>query len=274
VNCKNCNTVLTIESDYCNSCGGKVIRNRLTFRNLIQHIGETFFNYDNKVLKTIIHLIKSPEKVIDGYVIGIRKRYINPISFFGISLTLTGFSIFVIKKFFKDSLDASKLFDTSEMYSNGVSQDIMTSSTDFSLEYSSLIYTLMIPSFALLSWIIFLNKKYNYTEHLVSYMYSMSLYSITSVFFGLVVLLINPNYYLFFGLTLYPIVLIYHCYLLKRVFNLSATELLLKTFLFIVLFSILAIIFFIIIAVIMMVMMYLNGDLETMIEAKKAAKGI
>ncbi|PQV46907.1 uncharacterized protein DUF3667 [Jejuia pallidilutea] len=273
MNCKNCNTKLVSDSAFCHKCGAKSIEKRLTLKNLIQHLGETFFNYDNKLLKTIVCLCKAPEEVIDSYVKGVRKRYINPISFFGISLTLTGFSIFIIKKFYKNALDASQLFDTSTMYSNKVSEDIMASSADFSLEYSSLIYASMIPLFALISWILFLNKRYNFTEHLVSYMYSMSLYSITSVTLGLIVLVIAPSYYLKFGMWLYLVVLLYHCFLLNRLFKLSAGELILKTFLFLVILLFVFGGISIIAGIIWAIIMHLNGDLEPIIEAQKAAKG-
>lgn len=237
-------------------------------------MGETFFNYDNKLFKTIINLIKAPEEVIDSYVQGIRKRFINPISFFGISLTLTGFSIFIIKKFYKNALDASHLFENSEMYSNKASQDIMTSSADFSLEYSSLIYASMIPIFALISWVIFLKKRYNFTEHLIIYMYSMSLYSITSVLLGFLILLINPEFYLTFGMSLYLAVLLYHCYLLKRLFKMSAKETILKTLLFLIIFAIVFVGLTLIIGIIMAIIMHSNGDLDAMIEAQKAADGV
>lgn len=54
MNCKNCKTSLSDESDYCNSCGGKIIRNRLTIRNLFEHFSEEFLNYDNKLFQTFI----------------------------------------------------------------------------------------------------------------------------------------------------------------------------------------------------------------------------
>ena len=84
MNCKNCQNELTPESDYCNICGGKVIRNRLTLKNLFEHVSETFFNYDNKLLRTFIDLLKKPDEVINSYVKGVRKRYVNPLSFFGV----------------------------------------------------------------------------------------------------------------------------------------------------------------------------------------------
>ena len=52
MNCKNCHTELHDHDDYCPNCGARVIRNRLTFKNLFEHISETFFNYDNKLLRT------------------------------------------------------------------------------------------------------------------------------------------------------------------------------------------------------------------------------
>lgn len=271
--CKNCGVPLVEESDFCHNCGAKIIRKRLTLKNLLQHISETFFNYDNKLLKTIVDLLKRPEFVIDSYVKGIRKRYINPISFFGISLTLTGFSIFVIRKFYKNALDASQFMKGSEMYNNKASQQIMASSGDFSLDYSSLIYSIMIPVFALISWVLFLNKRYNYTEHLVSYMYSMSLYSISSVLLGLIVLVINANFYITFGMLFYIVAISYHCFLLKRLFKLSIGELALKTLLFLICLAFLFVIFSVIITVFIFVSAYLDGSLEQMIEAQKAAKG-
>lgn len=271
--CKNCNTPILAEQNYCPECGAKVIRNRLTLKNLFQNFTETFFNYDNKILQTIISLLKTPEQVIDSYVNGVRKRFINPVSFFGISLTLAGFNIFIIKKFFKKYMDATSLFQNNKMQSNEFSQEIMEFSTDFSLEYSSLIYASMIPIFALMSWVIFLNKKYNYTEHLVTYMYSMSLYSITSVAFGLLVMLISPHSYLAFGMSLYVVALFYHCFLLKRLFDLSYKELILKTFLFLVMFLFAYTLFSLLVGIIMVITMYLNGNLQEIFEAQKAAAG-
>ncbi len=239
MNCKNCEISLIKTDEFCKSCGAKVIRNRLTLKNLFLHISETFFNYDNKLLKTILHLFTKPEYVIDSYVNGVRKKYINPISFFGLALTLTGFSIFIIGKFYKPYLNVSEIFGKNEMYSNEFSKNMMENSADFSLEYSSLIFTLMIPSFALISWVVFLNKRYNLTEHIIVYLYSMSLYSILSILFGFIILIVAPEKYLAFGMYMYLFVFIYHCYLLTRLFKLNILQLFLKIFLFFLIFFVL-----------------------------------
>ncbi len=238
MHCKNCNTTLIPESDFCNTCGGKVIRNRLTIKNLFEHISETFFNYDNKLLRTFIDLFKKPEIVIDSYVKGVRKRYVNPVSFFGIVLTLNGLNIFLITKFYKKYVDASNLVGDLNNSTNEGPKKIMEMASEVSLEYASLIFSLLIPFAALISWIIFFNKKYNYTEHVTLYLYSMSVYSVLSVVFGLLTLVIIPEKYLLFGSVMYLFIFIYHCYILTRLFKLSFWQLVLKTLIFLFLFFI------------------------------------
>ncbi len=238
MNCKNCNIELTEKSDFCNSCGGKVIRNRLTFRNLFEHISETFFNYDNKLFRTFIDLFKKPEVVIDSYVQGVRKRYVNPVSFFGIILTVNGLNIFIISKFYKKYLDASTLIGDMDSANNEATKKIMGMSSDISLEYASLMFSILIPFAALISWVVFLNKKYNYTEHVIIYLYSMSVYSILTVVFGQIILAIIPEKYLLFGTVMYLFIFLYHCYILTRLFKLSIRQLILKVLMFFILFFI------------------------------------
>ncbi|MGC1205165.1 MAG: DUF3667 domain-containing protein [Flavobacteriaceae bacterium] len=238
MNCKNCDISLSQESDYCNSCGGKVIRNRLTIKNLFEHLSETFFNYDNKLLRTFIDLFKKPQVVIDSYVKGVRKRYVSPISFFGVILTLNGLNIFIISKFYKQYLDASKLIGDTDAANNEATRKILEMTSDFSLEYASLLFSFLIPLGALISWIVFFNKKYNYTEHVILYLYSMSVYSVLSVVFGLLTLAIIPEKYLSFAYVMYLFIFVYHCYILTKLFKLSFWQLALKVLLFLILFFI------------------------------------
>ncbi|WP_299119195.1 DUF3667 domain-containing protein [uncultured Winogradskyella sp.] len=231
MNCKNCHTELEEHDDYCKSCGGKVIRKRLSFKNLFEHLSETFFNYDNKLLRTFVQLFKQPEDVINGYINGVRKKYINPISFFGLALTLSGLSIFILKKFYIQHLDFSTLFEGINM-----SQDVFSGTFNNTLEYNSLFYSFLVPLFAFISWVVFLDKKYNITEHIIIYLYSMSLLSIIMVLIGQIVLFLSPNSYFLFGIFSWPLMLLYHCYILKRIFKLSFGNLILKTFIALVLF--------------------------------------
>ena len=81
MHCKNCNTALTKTQNYCFECGAKVIRNRLTIKNLLAHFSEQFLNYDNNFLKTFLHLFTKPEVVIGGYIDGTRKKHVNVIPY-------------------------------------------------------------------------------------------------------------------------------------------------------------------------------------------------
>ena len=96
MNCKNCKTTLEESDDYCRNCGGKVIRNRLTIKSLFHHFSETYFNYDNKLLRTFLTLFSKPEEVIVGYINGTRKKYVDVIGYFALAITLSGLQIFFL----------------------------------------------------------------------------------------------------------------------------------------------------------------------------------
>ncbi|WP_165764787.1 DUF3667 domain-containing protein [Winogradskyella aurantia] len=257
MNCKNCYTELQEGFDYCSSCGGKVVRKRLTLKNLFEHLSETFFNYDNKLLRTIIDLCKKPEDVIATYIDGVRKRYVNPISFFGLSLTLSGLSVFLIQKFYLEYFDIVAWMSSLEIFNNPASQKALANySASDTMEYSSLIYSAIVPVFGLISWVVFWDKKYNFTEHIVIYLYSMSLVSIFSVVAGQIILLLNPTFYITFIFLTYPIILLYHCYLLKRIFDLSKLELFVKTILFLAIFFVL----YVILGIVSFIMGFVTGQ--------------
>lgn len=250
MNCKNCKTSLTETDDFCRSCGAKVIRNRLTVKNLLQYFSEQFLNYDNKFLKTFLHLFTKPDKVIGSYIDGTRKKYINPISFLAISLTLSGIYFF----FFKDKF--AEILSSSDLYISDGQEKLTAAITNFTTEYNSLLYFVIIPALALISLIIFYNKKYNFTEHIIIYLYSMSLSSIVTILFTILILLISSDHYLLLSSLIYIFMFIYHGYILKRIFQLNAKEMVLKTLIFIPLF----IMFYFIASVAIALIIILTGD--------------
>jgi hypothetical protein len=88
MDCKNCQTSLSETAEYCYHCGGKIIKNHLTIRNLFEHFSEAFLNYD-RFLQTFIGLFTAPEEVIGCYISGTRKKYVNVISYFAIAITIS-----------------------------------------------------------------------------------------------------------------------------------------------------------------------------------------
>lgn len=247
MNCKNCDTILTDESYYCHSCGAQVIKNRLTFKNLLAYFSETYFNYDNKFMRTIINLIVKPEDVISSYVNGVRKKHINPISFLAISFTLSGFYLF----FFKDNL--KEVMDQATLSSYQGQEKLGKAISNFIFDYNSLLYFIIIPALAVISWMVFKNKKYNFTEHVVIYLYTMPFSSIISIFFTVGVILIVPKSYLTYSYIIYFVFFIYHIFLLKRLFKLNGKQMTIKTLAFLPLGLIFYLIFCLIIVILVII---------------------
>ena len=104
MDCKNCGNERESHERYCRNCGARVIHNRLTTKGLMAQLGEEFLNYDNKLLKTFKDLVKKPEVVIDGFIKGVRKRYVNPVGYFTLAVSFAGLFNFVLNKFFPERM--------------------------------------------------------------------------------------------------------------------------------------------------------------------------
>jgi len=262
--CKNCALALKENDDYCNSCGAKVIRNRLTIKNLFEHFTEQFLNYDNKFLQTFLDMFRRPEDVIGSYINGTRKKYVNAVSYFAIAITAAGLLLFVLNKYFPEMMNMSSLAQpgTEEFNKNNL---------EFTQEYQSLLMMLYLPFYALFSRLVFLkNKKYNYTEHLVIFMYITAQLALAQFFIIIPLAFIDGMDFGLISLGFIPIMLFYSAYCLKRLFGLDLGGIILKTMLFLFILFVLGIIF----TVIVTYLMLKHGFFPEVLEAQKAARGI
>lgn len=258
--CKNCHTDLSPDSDFCNSCGGKVIRNRLTFRNLFEHISETFFNYDNKLLRTFIDLFKKPEIVIGGYIEGIRKCYVNPISYFGLAITLTGLYLLILNKFYPEAMDYSAFVMEGQ-------EEMQKKNVGFVQEYISLFMMLNIPIYALIARITFVGlKKLNYTELLVVFLYWQSQTSIITSIVVVIAAMLGITQGIM-SMIFLPLMALYAAFILKRLYRLNFGQIMGRTLLFLVILGVVMVIIIIIVIIIMLI----TGDMQQLIEAQRAA---
>ena len=161
MNCKTCESNLRSDFGYCPSCGAKVIKGRLTLKNVWEDVKFQVFDIDNTFLKTFRHLFSKPENVIESYISGARKKYMNPISYFAIAITLTGIMFFILKDMFHVNLMENSFSDKN------------TPNMDFIFDYQGLLSYLIMPVYALITWLLFLDKNLlNYTEHLVTLAYA------------------------------------------------------------------------------------------------------
>jgi hypothetical protein len=248
MDCKNCSLSLQTHHNFCPYCGAKVIRKRLTIKALFSHFSEQFLNYDNKFLQTFINLFKEPEAVIGCYISGTRKKYVNVISFFAIAITISGLQLYVLNKYFPELVNLSSITAKGQ-------EELASKNLAFIQEYQSILMILYVPIYAMISKIVFFNlKKYNYTEHLVIFMYITAQLSILSAFLVIIGAIFQFSLGTVSIVTL-PLQIFYSAYCLKQLFNLSSQGIILRTLILILVL----IVFFILITLSYVAIMYFNG---------------
>ncbi|MEN8800289.1 MAG: DUF3667 domain-containing protein, partial [Flavobacteriaceae bacterium] len=217
--------------DFCPSCGAKVIRNRLTLKNLSVDIAERVFDIDNTFARTFLQLFSRPDQVIDNYIRGIRKRYMNPIGYFGIAITLSGILLLLMRRFFRDRID----FD---VFGQGANPEVMNKVMNIMFDMNTLIFIIYVPIFAISGWLTFNRKSYNLTEYSVFYMYILAQWSIILFPISLATLFIFPENYLVLGIPLLIALVIYSIYAMQRLNRLSTSQLVLRIPIFSILVTI------------------------------------
>ncbi len=236
MNCKNCDNSLRTDYSYCPDCGAKVIRNRITVKNLWYDAVERFFNIDNTFLNTFKNLFTNPDKVIVGYINGVRKKYLNPISYFTIAIMLGGLFIFLNKQFFPEALNYQFNSMNVETMSDSdkIGLDLGKKFQDYLFEYQNLFYILMLPFLALISRLVFINKKeFNLSEHFVMNIYG---YSQMSICVNLLYILFIWNAQLmYYAATINGVFqVLYFSYIFKKIFNLNIKQTFLKLLFFLI----------------------------------------
>lgn len=228
MDCKNCSAILNEDFNYCPDCGARIIRNRLTFKNLSHDVTERYFDLDNTFLRTFINLFTKPELVIDGYISGIRKKYLNPISYLGIALTLSGLLIFLMQKVFVIKMDM-------DVFNQGLNPKLYDKIMPIINDFSSLVFILFIPIFAIAGWLTFNKRGYVFSEYLVAFLYTLAQFSIVSFPIGLIVLFFAPQHYMGMSIIMLPLMIAYSVYVIQRLNKYSPAQFILRTCLFLAL---------------------------------------
>jgi len=261
MNCKNCNKALKDTQKYCDECGAKVIQNRLTPKVLATQVNQEFISIDNLFLRTFLDLFTKPGKVITEYIDGTRKKYMNVLQYFGVSLTLAGIQVFLMTTFFKDALEIDANFVKSIESMPGQKDNPFFNSNfnDFA-KYQSIIYIIGVPISAFASWIVYYvlgNKRYNFTEHLVLNLYYSAQIIIITAVLSILFLALGLNYLLLSSFIILPTVL-YLGYVLKDIFKESHIETFAK---FILIMLVYGILYFVVMLVFVLILVF--KDLNT-----------
>ncbi len=240
MNCKNCDKNLRTDYTYCPDCGAKIIRNRITVKNLWYDAVERFFNVDNTFLITVKDLFVKPEKVIVGYIEGTRKKYLNPISYFTIAVTLGGLFIFLTQEFFPNAFEYQFTTIDQEAMNEGnkAGLEFGRQFQEATFKYQGLFYILMLPFLSVISKVVFINRKqFNFSEHFIINIYGYAQISIcTNLIY--MALIWNSQLLFYISFISLPLQILYFTYVFKRIFNLNIKQALIKLLFFLVILGV------------------------------------
>ena len=266
MNCKNCDNTLKDSQKFCDECGAKVIQNRLTPKVLATQVNEQFISIDNKFLRTLMHLFTKPDMVINGFIIGTRKKYIGVIQYFAIGLTLLGIQVFFMTNVFNDP-ELYKLPFLEEMakmpgQENNPFFNENLNNTDNFNSLQSLFYTLSIPFSAFSTWFAYWilgMRRFNFTEHVVINLYYGAQGIILTAVINIIFLGLGFNYFsISYIITLFTF--IYFFYVLKRVFETSFWTTVGHFLLTLIILCLIAIIAIILFSIVVFIVMLLNKE--------------
>jgi len=236
--CKNCQTSISEASKFCDTCGAKVITERLSVKNLWSDVTQNVFGWDNKFFSTIKSLVLKPGTLLREYFDGTRKKYVNPFTFLaiGMAINLFAFNTFdeeflsVMGDFNEAQLDwfAETLggpFADPEFKSEQLEGS--ANATKTMLKYFNLMAIVFMPFYTLLAFLVY-RKPYNYGEHLVvnCYIQGFSFLSTTLIFF--VSIWLHPAFYIL----VYPLLILYYTYVYGKLYKLSIGQSILKIIVF------------------------------------------
>jgi Protein of unknown function (DUF3667) len=159
--CANCNG--TVDTNFCPTCGQKSSLQRITISHVIHEGVHSITHADKGFLLLVKELVMRPGFVAQEYIAGKRKRYFNPLSFLVISSAL--FAYFGTATGFMDALTGGG--GSNRAGGRRPSQEWLEVFQIASHSGKWLTLLFIAPLFALLSWLFFIKKKYNYAENFV-----------------------------------------------------------------------------------------------------------
>lgn len=253
MNCKNCNEILESDAHFCDNCGAKVIKNRISLRFLL---GELFasMGFESLYFTTLKGMFFTPHGVIKEYLEGVRKRYVNPFAYLalGAALALIIFNYFsedylkVQATFNKDQIEELKKTANKDLSAikNITEKDFIKlkgkqesakaqlnfieSWSQFLLRYFNLAAFLFLPFYALVSKLTYY-KPHNYGEHIVINAYIQGTTMYVTIICFLLSMVIHPR---FFSISI-VFVTLYYLYTLGKLYSYSFKKSVIKFFKFI-----------------------------------------
>lgn len=239
MNCKNCNHKLESKAHFCDNCGARIIKSRISFKFLIIEFF-TAMDIESAFFRTLKKMFTKPHEVLNEYLSGVRKKYINPFTYLaiGAAIALVSFNYFSedyikiqrqvnsnqIKQWEElAKRDLSKVKNVSKKELLKLQQQQQVAKTQLKflsfwfelfLKYFNIMSFVFLPFYAFLSkWTY--RKPHNYGEHLImnAYLQGSTMYiSVLAFFLGI---LISPSIFIYSMF----ITIAYYLYSFSKLYN-------------------------------------------------------
>lgn len=159
--CVNCNTPYV--GTFCHQCGQKMVH-RYTVGHVLHELMHVFTHADKGIFSFAWQIITRPGKVALHLVQGKRKRYFN---LFQYLLIIVGITTFIMVK--------TEMMQSMFQNINGISKghpsarllEIQQKVGMLIQQYNNIVQMMLIPVFALFSWLFLSRGRYNYAENIV-----------------------------------------------------------------------------------------------------------
>ena len=165
--CKNCSQVLT-GPKFCSHCGQKVITDRITIRHLISRLIATLTNLEKGLWFTLRALLKHPGTVVNEFINGKTLPYTPPLRFTIIMATLSVVLMLSIGNFEDMQENIQKTINPNADEATLEMQRRINKAIE---PFLNLMPLLLIPFYALGTYIFYGKKHLNYAEHLVMHLF-------------------------------------------------------------------------------------------------------
>lgn len=220
--CKSCSNTIQAIDKYCNQCGGKVVDKRLSFRGTWEEFIGPFFSWDNNFWKTLYHLMVSPEKVMNAYVSGARKKYFQPFSFLIVYATIALFfyklfPIDVFSEFSKEMAEAIAASQPQNVETTGAQFDMM----NVMFSNYNIVIVLMLPFTALITFLSLKPHKHNFFEHLVFQAYVQTFLGYSSLLLQVVLVDMLGFGFMNYSLVYFIMAIAYSNYVYQNLYKYS-----------------------------------------------------
>lgn len=165
ITCKNCGA--TVQGNFCQHCGQKIIRDRWTMKKLFRSITNAVFNLEKGYFFTFKSLALNPGEVISNYLNGNTIKYSNPFRYALISITV---SIFFILSLGVWELQMDQMIESYRSFgiiNSDAEEANMRSTMGFVTKFMNFMPFLLLPFISLSSLLFLEKRKLHYAEHFI-----------------------------------------------------------------------------------------------------------